>query len=610
MANIEKVIVNFNGKDYEATYNEETKKYLLTLKAPEKGGAYNITASYTNYVGEKSIIETSIRVLNNKEEELKQNTKLFMWIFKNPGRGMQVKDIVELADVEINIDEETNATSTCVVVKNTGAIAGDIVAIKKDNEVIYWGVIKDISKNDNELKYTYTLDYITNLFEIKGIGKRLLSGIDGLILKNMETKWRILYFKIKPYLDPTKSITTLSGSTQCVIYQDSDKDDNWFEFQPYISTTQSGQGYFINANGKSIMYPSSFSENSQVTITDKYNSTTDDMFLEYIGNNLYRIETSDQKYALELKDEKTEDNTEIILNTTDSSKESQLFYLEQSLAMLPNDFSYRELLYILFCANLGDQANQSLLRNGNDYDNYTDYGNGMLDSFTNIQFDYEERAEDEGKTNTATNITSLRNEFENGIANLHTLLTNCIQNEYIDLDINLINSNNNLNESYLKFRFKKHKDLKPILIDLNGFNSTKHEETFDTDITTKVIVLTSSQSYTLYLTNDRTTTTDSSKRAIGKATTEYTENYKDAPSEALSALQQNAYNHNIKFNLYKEYIPLYTPIKIKTRSGTIYDTYISSISLSQNGYISYECGNIRTSFIDKLMKERDKYVKG
>lgn len=604
MANIEKVIIKFNNKEYEAKLDQETKKYKLILTAPDIGGGYEITASYKNYVGETSLLKSSIRVLAEKEEKIHFNDKIFMWIFRNPGENMAVRDIVELADYEINIDEETNATSTVIVMKKTDASSNDIVAIKKNNEIIYWGIVKEITKNDNENKYTYTLDYITNLFDMKGIGKRLIPEMVLTELQHMPTKWQILYFKIKPYLDPSKNITinTATGN-QCVIYAENDKDDNYFEFQPYISMAQLGEGYLINANGKSIMYPTSPTAGSSVTVTNEYNSTIDDIFLYYEGNSLYSFVTEDKKYALTLKDSKTEDNTPVVLQASDESNEAQLFYLEQSLAMLPNDFSYRELLYVIFCSNFEDTQNQVILRNG-DYDRYNyidESGAGLLAKMTNIQFDYEERSDDEGKTNTSTNITSLRNNFENGVCNLHTLLTNCIQNKYLDLGIDIITAQND--KTMLRITFKKHKEVEPVLIDLNSFNSNNNEETFETDITTKVTVLTSSQSYTLYLANDRTTTQDKTKRAEGKATATYTQNYKDAPSAAISALQQNAYNHNIKFNLYNRYIPLYTPVKIKTKNGNIYDSYISSISVTKNKYITYECGNIRTKFIDKLLKE-------
>ena len=63
-----------------------------------------------------------------------------MWIFDY--KDFKVKDIVELADYEIYIDEETNANSIIKILKETTAEESDIIVIKKNNEKIYWGVTK------------------------------------------------------------------------------------------------------------------------------------------------------------------------------------------------------------------------------------------------------------------------------------------------------------------------------------------------------------------------------------------------------------------------------------------------------------------------------------
>lgn len=131
---------------------------------------------------------------------------------------------------------------------------------------------------------------------------------------------------------------------------------------------------------------------------------------------------------------------------------------------------------------------------------------------------------------------------------------------------------------------------------------------FETDIVSKVNVLTSSKTYTLYLLSDRTTTTNMNNvnRAEGKIETVYTENYEDAPQKALDVIKSNSYNHNITFSLYNKYIKVGTPIAIKTKESVIFNTYISAIKITQNKLYEYTCGNIRVKFIDKLLKERKK----
>lgn len=114
--------------------------------------------------------------------------------------------------------------------------------------------------------------------------------------------------------------------------------------------------------------------------------------------------------------------------------------------------------------------------------------------------------------------------------------------------------------------------------------------------------------YTLYLLNDRTTTTDMTNinRAEGRVETVYTENYEDAQQKALDVMKSNSYNHNITFNLYNRFIKAGTPIAIKTKESVILDTYISAIKITQSKFYEYICGSIRIKFIDKLLKERKK----
>lgn len=195
--------------------------------------------------------------------------------------------------------------------------------------------------------------------------------------------------------------------------------------------------------------------------------------------------------------------------------------------------------------------------------------------------------------------TSVSN-VQDGIYNLHTCMTNCTQN--YDIVYNFSIENKKLvitieNKTYTKE-----------LIDTQAQAILNYTEVFETDIVSKVIVLTTTNTYTLYLLNDRTTTTDKTNinRAEGKIETVYTENYEDAPQKALDVMKANSYNHNITFNLYDKYIKVGTPIAIKTKESIILNTYISAIKITQNKFYEYTCGNIRIKFIDKLLKERKK----
>lgn len=200
--------------------------------------------------------------------------------------------------------------------------------------------------------------------------------------------------------------------------------------------------------------------------------------------------------------------------------------------------------------------------------------------------------------------TSVSN-AEDGIYNLHTWMTNCTQKYDIMYSFSIVNKKLVItieNKTYNRE-----------LIDTQAQAISNYTEVFETDVVAKVTVLYNKVAdiekkgtYTLYLLNDRTTTTDKTNinRADGKIEIIYTENYEDAEQKALDTMKANYYNHNITFNFYNKYLKVGTPISIKTKESLIFDTYISAIKITSNKFYEYTCGNIRINFIDKLLKER------
>ena len=206
-------------------------------------------------------------------------------------------------------------------------------------------------------------------------------------------------------------------------------------------------------------------------------------------------------------------------------------------------------------------------------------------------------------TKKQTSVTNV----ENGIYNLNTWMTNCTQNYDIVYSFSIANKK-------LVITIES-KEINKELIDVKAQPISNYNEVFETDVVSKVVVLYDKVAdaeqkgkYTLYLLNDRTTTTDknNTNRADGRTITVYTENYEDAAQMALDQMKQNSYNHNITFNYYNRFIKIGTPIAIKTKESLIFDTYISAVKITQNKFYEYTCGNIRVKFIDKLLKERSK----
>ena len=158
------VTITFNSQDYVATYNEQTGYYELELAAPSTGGVYEAAINFLDVLGDLHEDSISVQVLAKEPVKIATN-KIFMWIFDYT--DLSVKDIVELQDYEIDIDEETNANSIINVLKKTTAKSRDIIVVKKNNNIIYWGTIENVQNEDGELLYEFVAKYITNIFNQK-----------------------------------------------------------------------------------------------------------------------------------------------------------------------------------------------------------------------------------------------------------------------------------------------------------------------------------------------------------------------------------------------------------------------------------------------------------
>lgn len=213
------LLVTFNNENYVATYNEQTGYYELELTAPSTGGIYTAEIEFTDLYLQTYEDSVDIQVWARQPVVIEIN-KVFMWIFDH--KDFSVKDIVEISDYEISIDEETNSNSLISVLKKTTAKSEDIVAIKKNNEVIYWGIVDNIQNNDGEALYQYTLKYITNLFnqsvilenenliKTTGIEDFIENTINNNFINNTDTFVNLNYLEVNVKTH-TKKQTTVSN---------------------------------------------------------------------------------------------------------------------------------------------------------------------------------------------------------------------------------------------------------------------------------------------------------------------------------------------------------------------------------------------------------------
>ncbi len=314
-----------------------------------------------------------------------------------------------------------------------------------------------------------------------------------------------------------------------------------------------------------------------------------------------------QEYELQI-DEETNANTIIKVLKETSAKAKDIIVIKENnnviywgtILNIQNENG--KLLYEFitrYITNIFDQTielkNENLIRTTGieDFIANAITSNFISNTDTFVNLDYLEL-----NVVTHTKKTVSVSNVENGIYNLHTWITNCNQLYDITYEFNVVNDK-------LVMTIENKQDSKK-LIDTKAMNISDYSEVFETDVVSKVIVLTSTNTYTLYLLNDRTTTTDGTnvKRAEGSTKTVYTENYADAPQKALDEMKANSYEHNITFKLDK-YIKQGTPIAIKTKNSLIYDTYISKmVRKSNNKFYEYTCGNIRINLIDKIKQGR------
>lgn len=206
---------------------------------------------------------------------------------------------------------------------------------------------------------------------------------------------------------------------------------------------------------------------------------------------------------------------------------------------------------------------------------------------------------------THTPIKASVPNVENGIYNLATFMQNCKQNYDIDIDFKFEKyTPEGSTDSYdiLRVTIAKRTIGAKKIVDLNLLGINNIQETYKANVLTHVLATNGTTDYNLYLKDDRTTTTDPLEALFGSSTTIYVEKAEDMAQECLNQFKSNKYEHNFTFKSTYEYEML-EYIQLKTTTGELVDTYISSKKDNGNGLYTYQCGNLRVDFISKFIKE-------
>ena len=561
MANI---VVEFNNKKYNATYNKNTDEYEVELTAPEIGGIYNTEITYTE---DSKTENTSIDVRILKRKPLKITTEeTYMYIFDY--RDFSVKDVVQLPEYEINIDEETNANTTVKVLKKTTAKANDIVIIKENNEFIYWGVIQNIENEDGTSVYQYIIKYITNIFD-----QNIILNQNIVNTNNIEEG----YYRIHSKLNYNFVFDILDGSLEAganlQLYESNNTNAQKFR----IKKRADGTYKILNAvSGMALdVQVAVFENGTNIQTWGDTDNAAQKWTFSKKDTNIYAINLANTNFVIDLKDANVANGSNIQIWEFSNSPQN-LWILEKLDEEIIRNVGIED--YI------AEQIRKNFINNE--------------DVLLNREY-----MEIRIKTHTKLNVSvSTIVDVQNNIFNLHTFMTNCTQNYNISYDFAI--------EGKKLIITIENKEAKKELIDVNAQPISNYVEVFETDVVAKVIVLTKDgQKYTLYLKTDRTTTENmlDPDRAQGKTEVIYAENIEDARQQALDVIKGNIYNHNVTFNYYNRELKVGTPITIKTKESLIYDTYISAVNRVKGSKMyKYTCGNIRIGFIDKLLKERNR----
>lgn len=557
------VTVKFNNKTYNGTYNEATDEYEVELTAPDVGGIYNAQISCVD--GDTTnTTDIDIRVL--KQEQIKITTDdTYMYIFDY--KDFSVKDVVELSNYEINIDEETNANTTVNVLKKTTAKANDIVMIKENAEIKYWGIIQEIQNENGSKLYQYTIRYITNMFNQNVILNRNIVNTNDI---------EEGYYRIHSKVNYNYVFDVLNGSLEAganlQVYESNNTNAQKFKIAKRVDGTYKitnvGSGMVADVQG------AVFENGTNVQMWGDTDNVAQKWTFTKRDSNSYSIYLANTNYVIDLTEGNASNGGNIEIWEYVEGSQQELWLLEK----LDEEIIRHEGIedYIAEQINKNFINNEDILMN-------RDY------------------LEIRVKTHTKLDVSvSTIVDVQNDIYNLHTFMTNCTQNYNITYNVFLDNKK-------LVIEIEN-KEIKKELIDVNAQPISNYTEVFETDVVSKVVVITKDGSrYTLYLKIDRTTTEDmlDENRAEGKTEVVYAENIEDAKQKALDTFKGNAYNHNVTFDYYDREIKIGTPITIKTKESLIYDTYISAVTKSKGSkFYKYTCGNIRIGFIDKLKKER------
>lgn len=214
--------INYDSKEYELIYNEQSGYYEIELSA-EETGVKKLDITATDLLGNIENSTETVRILASVEKEVECEDVLLLYFLDKD--TLEIKDFIEISSYEVVTDEETNQKTTFNVTRKIDTENKDFVVLKRNAETEYLGIVEENLTEGEEASYQISCKYISNLFDrdvwlgeeelIKttGIEDYILSVIKTHFTENVDYMLNKEFLEVEVLTHTTKNISVSSIMT-------------------------------------------------------------------------------------------------------------------------------------------------------------------------------------------------------------------------------------------------------------------------------------------------------------------------------------------------------------------------------------------------------------
>lgn len=214
--------INYDSKEYELVYNEQSGYYEIELSA-EETGVKKLDITATDLLDNIENTTETVRILASVEKEVECEDVLLLYFLDKD--TLEIKDFIEISSYEVVTDEETNQKTTFNVTRKIDTENKDFVVLKRNAETEYLGIVEENLTEGEEASYQISCKYISNLFDrdvwlgdeelIKttGIEDYILSVIKTHFTENVDYMLNKEFLEVEVLTHTTKNISVSSIMT-------------------------------------------------------------------------------------------------------------------------------------------------------------------------------------------------------------------------------------------------------------------------------------------------------------------------------------------------------------------------------------------------------------